>query len=162
MRVNAFTELYGQFNSSFNNLNVDGQPRVQKAMEEFCKGMQKVDDKRIQKIETGKGKDGNINYKALIKKYILAIENRAKDYFDLLKRLAQRYDMAIVMQCRQQTAFLLDVQAHFMKFNDTMNILSNNDLFNNVNVWFQDLITLVDSYTKDVDRLDGEISVLEA
>ncbi len=24
VRVNAFTELYGQFNSSFNNLNVDG------------------------------------------------------------------------------------------------------------------------------------------
>lgn len=67
---------------------MDGQPRVQKAMEEFCKGMQKVDDKRIQKIEAGSAKDGKINYKALIKKYILAIENRAKDYFDLLKRLA--------------------------------------------------------------------------
>ena len=71
-------------------------------MEEYCRAMQKIDDKRIQKIEAGKGRDGTINYKALIKKYILAIENRAKDYFDLLKRLTQRYDMAIVMQVRQQ------------------------------------------------------------
>ena len=49
----------------------------------------------------------------------------------------------------------------FMKFNDTMNILSNNDLFNNVNVWFEDLIALVDSYTQDIDRIDGEVSILE-
>ncbi len=124
-------------------------------MEEYCRAMQKIDDKRIQKIEAGKGRDGTINYKALIKKYILAIENRAKDYFDLLKRLTQRYDMAIVMQVRQHTGFLLEGQAIFMKFNDTMNILSNNDLFNNVNIWFQQLIALIDSYTQDIDRLDG-------
>jgi hypothetical protein len=85
--VNAFTELYSQFNTSFNNLNIDGQPRIQKAMETFHKGMKGINDKRIQKIEPS-GKDGNINYKALIKKYILAIEGRAKDYFDLLKRLS--------------------------------------------------------------------------
>lgn len=69
--------------------------------------------------------------------------------------------MALVMQTRQQTAFLLSVQDIFMKFNDVMNILSNNDLFNNVNEWFDDLIALVDAYTQDIEHIDGEISVLE-
>jgi hypothetical protein len=57
-------------------------------MEKFVKSIQGIKDKRIQKIEASKGKDGQINYKVLIKKYILAIEGRAKDDFDLLKRLA--------------------------------------------------------------------------
>jgi hypothetical protein len=56
-------------------------------MEKFHNKVQKINDKRIKKIEITKNKDGTINYKALVKKYILAIENRAKDYFDLLKRL---------------------------------------------------------------------------
>jgi len=57
-------------------------------MEKFHQRIQGIKDKRIQKIDASKGKDGQINYKVVIKKYILAIEGRAKDYFDLLKRLS--------------------------------------------------------------------------
>jgi hypothetical protein len=48
-----------------------------------------------------------------------------------------------------------------MTFNDTMNILSNNDLMTNVNLWFEDLISLIDSYSIDIETKDGEINVLE-
>lgn len=162
VRVNAFTELYSQFSTSFNNLNFGNDQKIQKAMEKFVKSIQGIKDKRIQKIEASKGKDGQINYKVLIKKYILAIEGRAKDYFDLLKRLAQRYDMAIVHQLREQTAFLLKVQDIFLEFNNVLNILSNNELMANVNQWFDDLIILIDLYSQDVAHIDQEISVIEA
>ena len=69
----------------------------------FIEDVKGLNDKRFNKIQVSKERSGEVNLQATSKKYVLAIESRAKDYFDILKRIIKNFDISLVSSLKEST-----------------------------------------------------------
>ena len=68
-----------------------------------------------------------------MKAFMLVIEGRYKNYFGLLGSLMEESSLKKVGKLKVETVFLVKIQNIMIKFNHKSNLLSNHNLFEDVN-----------------------------
>lgn len=105
-------------------------------------------DRLLMKVKPSTNFDGSIKFHPTTKKYLKQLSMRIKRWFQNIKELLQNYDTKLIVKLKEETIQLIKIQKELIDFNNKVNLLSNDGLFDNVYKWMQELEKILGSNIK--------------